>query len=84
MADGCVDFGQATVCFGPPMEEYSRKALGERWCFRCRRRRPFDRVVLVPTRPSYYGPEVSVRCENGHDDGDLFPGRYREWEEAYV
>lgn len=82
MTTGCVPFGNATVCFGPPMEEVRRDDLGERWCFTCRKRRPFAFVMTAPTEPSYYGPTASVHCDRGHGDGDCFPGRYREWEDA--
>lgn len=77
----CVEQGPWTVCFGPPMEVISRNELGERWCFICRARRPFALVVSAPTVPSYSGPSASVECDQGHDDGDYFPGRSREWVE---
>lgn len=67
------------VCYGPPMEEVRREPDGERWCFVCRQRRRFDFVVHAPTEPSYYGPSPSIVDERGHVDGDLFPGRIREW-----
>lgn len=72
------------VCFGPGMVEHSRTPDGEqRWCFSCRARRTFCKVVDVPAEPSYYGPAVEIRCDVcGQPDGDLFPGRSREWVEA--
>lgn len=57
--------------------------LGERWCFVCRKRLEFVFQVHTPVdEMSYYGPSGSVRCKpRGHYDGDLFPGRFREWDE---
>jgi hypothetical protein len=71
-----------TLCREPSME-VSRKPDGEeRWCFYCRKRTTFERVITMPTFPSYYGPNFSVRCTRaGHDDGDMFPGYYRVWGE---
>jgi hypothetical protein len=69
------------VCFGPPVEEGVRTPDGERWCFVCRKRRLFDFVVMAPTEPSYYGPYPLIVGECRHVDGDLFPGRIREWDE---
>jgi hypothetical protein len=69
------------INYGPPMEEVHRESVGVRWCFVCRKRRSFDYVVKAPTEPSYYGPSPSIVGECGHLDGDLFPGRYREWVE---
>jgi hypothetical protein len=61
----------------------SERPDGEpRWCFYCRKQVAFTRRIHVPVdRMSYYGPHGSIECENGHDDGDLFPGRWREWGE---
>jgi hypothetical protein len=36
---------------------------------------------MSPTEPSYYGPYPLVVGECGHTDGDLFPGRVRQWDE---
>lgn len=81
MTTGCVEYAGATVCFGPAMEVVSEDDRGERWCFTCRQRRPFTLTVTAPVEPSYYGPSFSIHCDRGHDDGDLFPGRIREWSE---
>lgn len=70
------------VLCGPHMEETNREAIGERWCFVCRKRRPFYFVIHAPVEPSYYGPVPSIRGECGHLDGDVFPGRYREWSDT--
>ena len=44
--------------------------------------RGFVFVVTAPVGPSYYGPSLSVQCAAcGTSDGDLFPGRTREWDE---
>lgn len=69
------------INYGPAMRKVKRDNLGERWCFKCRKRREFWFIVTAPVEPSYYGPNVDVRC--GHcntSDGDMFPGGYREWE----
>lgn len=59
----------------------SETDAGERWCFDCRKRRQFTKRVHVPVDElSYYGPHITMACEKGHEDGDLFPGRVREWE----
>ena len=60
----------------PPVDD------GTRWCFVCRRRQAFERVLLVPDDPdSWYGPTPMIRCMHCKTaDGDLFPGRAREWE----
>jgi hypothetical protein len=64
-----------------PMRETHRETRGIRWCFECRRRVEFYFVVTdVIEQPSYYDPSCSIECERGHYDGDLFPGRFREWE----
>lgn len=69
------------INYGPPMEEIVRESQGERWCFRCRKQREFVYTVSAPTEPSYYGPNPAVRCTVCDlIDGDLFPGRSREWE----
>lgn len=70
------------VC-GEPMKELTRKPDGEpRWCFGCRKVRDFVFVVSGSVEPSYYAPNPSIRCEHCDlHDGDLFPGRLREWSE---
>ena len=62
-----------------PTRIYSQRPDGVRWCFYCRKRVEFTLTVHTPTDPmSYYGPHSTVECENGHADGDCFPGTYRE------
>ena len=72
----------ATICYGPPMRIDRDEPHGEiRWCFNCRAKREFRFIVKVPMGMSYYGPEADIVC--GHcrtSDGDLFPGRFREWD----
>ena len=66
-----------------PCELVSQTEHGEvRWCFLCRKRVKFVLQVWRPVdKMSYYGPHASVHCQpQGHLDGDLFPGRYREGE----
>lgn len=70
------------ILWTEPQEEIRLNQLGERWCFGCRKRRQFEHVVTAPVEPSYYGPTHSVKCSGcGLVDGDLFPGREREWSE---
>lgn len=66
---------------GDEMREARRVLNGEaRWCFHCRDRRDFERITRVPVRPSYHDPFVTIECTVCHTpDGDLFPGRCREW-----
>lgn len=70
------------ICRGPELETVVDKPNGEqRWCFTCRQRVEFRFVVEAPKEPSYWGALPSIQCVNGHTDGDLFPGRVREWDE---
>lgn len=76
----CVTDGIVTIC-RTPMEEVVRESVGERWCFHCRRRHQFDYIVRQTIEPSWYEPNVSIEgAPCGVFDGDLFPGRSREWE----
>jgi hypothetical protein len=70
------------VNFGPEMVEVVNRLDGKtRWCFTCRTRREFRYIVTAPTEPSYYGPNADIKCSHCKtSDGDLFPGREREWE----
>ena len=64
-----------------PMEEISRRSLGEKYCFVCRRRRDFEHVISAPVGLSYYGPTTQIECTHcGKIDGDVFPGHSREQE----
>jgi hypothetical protein len=82
-ADWCVSNGDFSMS-GTRMKEASRVSEGIRWCFSCRKRVEFDRIIKVPAGISYYGPSVEITCSVcGTIDGDLFPGRVREWEETY-
>lgn len=80
-ADWCEGGGDLVIC-GTRMREHSRESMGERWCFRHRRRHEFFSVVMVPDGLSYYGPHVEIHGE-GVDCTDLFPGWSREWSEDY-
>jgi hypothetical protein len=66
-----------------PLKELLRRqyGAGDRWCFRCRKRRRFELVILTPVDiMSYYGPSTHVECAACHtQDGDCFPGTQREW-----
>lgn len=75
-----VQYDNVTICY-EPMREIHRESRGERWCFKCRKRREFFYIVTAPVEPSYYGPNPSIRCSVCNlDDGDCFPGSSREWE----
>lgn len=55
-----------------------------RWCFGCRARRDFRFVVKAPTvlDDMWYGYKAGVFCCTCNlRDGDLFPGRFREWDD---
>jgi hypothetical protein len=80
-ADWCETNDDRTfsIC-GTRMKEHSRTDWGVKWCFQCRKRHQFWKVVLVPDGLSYYDPEVAVRCEVCKVyDTDLFPGWTRTW-----
>lgn len=81
-----------------PMKEVMRRQDGdERWCFVCRQRRLFERIVTAPVveplKPgeedtyelpigAYYGPTTRIECRTCKTtDGDCFPGTYRVWED---
>jgi hypothetical protein len=83
-ADWCTPVGVNGFICGTNMKEASRASEGIKWCFSCRTRREFHRIIMVPDGMSYYGPSIEITCSAcGTIDGDLFPGRVREWEEAY-
>lgn len=72
-----------------PENEVRRETDGNpRWCFGCRKRTVFERVVSVPVCETpddtgcWYPPRTYIECTGCKlIDGDLFPGRWREWEE---
>lgn len=71
-----------TICRPGAIEEIVRDEIETRWCFVCRARRMFVYVVAREVGPSWYEPNQSIRCATSdHIDGDLFPGRAREWED---
>lgn len=76
-ADWC-EVGEGFAICGTHVEEYSRRSMGVKWCFTCRKRHEFFWVVMAPVGMSYYGPHVEIK---GVRDGcrDLFPGWTREW-----
>jgi hypothetical protein len=78
------------ILWTEPREEIWRKSDGERWCFICRKRRLFERVMnapIIPENPTiddlpWYGPRTWIECSHCHTtDGDCFPGTEREWHE---
>jgi hypothetical protein len=74
--------GGIILCVAEMREVHRERDGDERWCFACRKLRPFDYVVQAPVdETSYYGPHYSIRCAVcDMRDGDLFPGNVREWE----
>jgi hypothetical protein len=75
----CQRIGDAIVC-GPGMREVAREeSAGIQWCFRCRKRVEFTDRLMADIQPSYYEPNWVRKCPKGHEDGDLFPGRWREF-----
>lgn len=65
-----------------PMKEVHRERVDpDRWCFKCRKMREFHHVAHEPADTySHYGPSRKIECSVCHlIDGDLFPGRSREW-----
>ena len=58
-ADWCETSEGFAIC-GTRMKEHSRRSMGEKWCFHCRKRHNFDWVVMAPDGPSYYGPDVEI------------------------
>lgn len=71
------------VCGPRNVIEVSRKTEHEsKWCFVCRKRVSHVRVVMLDDiEEDWYGPWAVIECENGHQDGDLFPGWERTWAE---
>lgn len=64
-----------------PTHEYHREPIGDRWCFRCRKRLPHDFVVMgdPPEVMSYYDPSPGYRCSGCGQDHTRFPGMERTW-----
>ena len=77
VADWCEADGGLAIC-GTRMKEHSVRTEGEKWCFHCRKRHEFFRVITVPDGLSYYGPNVAIEGIKP-DCTDLFPGWTREW-----
>ena len=80
--------GTLHICRGPAMEEVRRRPDREAWCFICRKRRQFERVVTAPVMPKkptkhnlpWYGPSTHIECGTCKTwDGDCFPGSGRDW-----
>ncbi len=78
----CRDVGGAIVCGPSDVYEHARRPNGEpRWCFKCRAIRSCEFVLRGDREPTYYAPWPSIECVTcGTSNGDLFPGRYREWD----
>jgi hypothetical protein len=75
------DMATLTICRPRDWVVYRREDLDERWCFVCRKRRMFEFTLSGETGESWYGPNPAVKCTTCHTtDGDLSPGRNREWE----
>lgn len=68
------------ILWTEPHKEVFRASIGERWCYTCRKRQDFEYIRSVPIEPSYYEPVDQIECTECRTiDGDLFPGRAREW-----
>lgn len=79
----CRIVGTAIIC-GPGKRESLRDvSAGIRWCFVCRKRVEFTDRLMADVEPSYYGPQWVRTCPQGHEDGDCFPGTWREWRSGY-
>lgn len=64
-----------------PTKVIHREALDTRWCFVCRKRVEFEFTLTATVEPSYYDPNPAIHCVPGHHwNGDVFPGRSREWD----
>jgi hypothetical protein len=71
------------ICWTDEQYEVFRREYGERWCFRCRKRRDFVHVRTASVGMSWYGPIDRIECTSCRTiDGDCFPGVVREWLEA--
>lgn len=67
------------ICGDGPHKEIVRWQDGARYCFKCRKQRDFEYVVMAPVGDSWYGPISRVECSVCKTvDGDCFPGTYRE------
>lgn len=80
----CIELdGGGYLCRSTGTRELVRRRDGrKRWCFKCRAVRRFEYVVRADIEPSWYDPCPSIECAVCEtSDGDLFPGRTREWEE---
>lgn len=76
------------ICTGPRTEVAHEENIGEKWCFYCRKRRDFTyryHSPIVENENDYlaamWGGFPRIACSHGHQDGDCFPGRVREWEQ---
>lgn len=68
----CTEYDSGLTICTSPSKVAKVVEVGERWCFRCRKRRQFVDELLVSSSP-WYDPMWSRKCERGHLDGDLFP-----------
>ena len=78
---------EVIICRGPKMTEFKRWDEGVHWCFTCRKRVQFWQIVRKASNEDaeaslgFWSYTRGIECERGHPDGDLFPGRTREWDE---
>ena len=70
----CDDYGNGLVICSTPITVVRVEDAGVKWCFICRKRVPFRDELHDPGPESYYEPTWHRYCENGHFDGDVFPG----------
>lgn len=60
---------------GPQMREHHREPNAEhRWCFKCRKKLPHEKILMVPVGPGYHGPHWRVECSGCGEDHTRFPG----------
>lgn len=71
---------QINICRPGKTEVIKTTPREIKWCFVCRKCVEFTDYLIAEIEPLYYDPWWRRTCPRGHDDGDLFPGRYREYD----
>lgn len=80
---------KVTICYGPQMQESSRRSMGVKWCFKCRSRNEFAWIVMSPVidwddeasiYAAMWGPTAHSECGGCKQSaGELFPGWEYNW-----
>jgi hypothetical protein len=74
--------GGGHVCGPSAWVEFSRKPIGIKWCFGCRKHTEHFWVVEGDPEPNYYGPNWGRKCSLCNQDRTLFPGyEYKEMDD---